>query len=207
MPPAQATMSLRERNKLRTRAELLAAALAVFNEDGFADSSVDKVAKAAGTAKGTVYSYFPDGLNEIYREIYVDLSDKLLKRAIEARSAEADPARRIVVLAEALFDLAAEPAHGRFYALISPLLGTVLAPVTGRASRVYAAMIAEDLATWRGTVEVSTDDLAAADLLVGATREALRLISETPDRRPALTKGFQALVEGLGRNENTRENL
>ncbi|WP_323777574.1 TetR/AcrR family transcriptional regulator [Leisingera sp.] len=40
--------------------QVLAGARAVFLADGFEGASVDKIAKAAGVSKATLYSYFPD---------------------------------------------------------------------------------------------------------------------------------------------------
>ena len=189
-------LSLRERNKLRTRKEIHAAALEVFQDEGFADSSVDKIAKVAGTSKGTVYVYFPDGLNDIYREIYSDLSEKVLSAGIEGRNASTDSVQRILALAEALLDLCVQPEYGRFYSLLSPAMRPVLAPVLGQASREFIVMMAEDLQTLRGSTS-SVEDKVFAELLVGATREAAKIVSEAPRKKKSLLAGLEALVSGL----------
>ena len=189
-------LSLRERNKLRTRKEIHAAALEVFQDEGFADSSVDKIAKVAGTSKGTVYVYFPDGLNDIYREIYSDLSEKVLSAGIEGRNASTDSVQRILALAEALLDLCVQPEYGRFYSLLSPAMRPVLAPVLGQASREFTVMMAEDLQTLRGSTS-SVEDKVFAELLVGATREAAKIVSEAPRKKKSLLAGLEALVSGL----------
>lgn len=44
---AAKTLSLRVRNKLRTRAEIHDSALEVFHEDGFSESSIEKIAPRA----------------------------------------------------------------------------------------------------------------------------------------------------------------
>jgi len=41
------------------RAQILSGARAMFMEHGFASTSVEKIAKAAGVSKGTIYNYFP----------------------------------------------------------------------------------------------------------------------------------------------------
>lgn len=41
------------------RAQILSGARAMFMEYGFASTSVEKIAKAAGVSKGTIYNYFP----------------------------------------------------------------------------------------------------------------------------------------------------
>lgn len=190
-------LTLRERNKLRTRSEIHAAALEVFDEDGFSESSLEKVAKVAGTSKGTVYSYFPNGIGDIYREIYVSLSDDLLEQATLARQRSTNPVDRIRALADALFELAARPVHGRFFSLISPMLSPVLAPVLGRASRVYAVMIAEDIALMRASGKAWPEDAQVAELIVGSMREAARIITENPGRQRPLSRALTTVLLGL----------
>lgn len=194
---AEKALSLRERNKLRTRAEIHAAALEVFEEDGFSESSIEKIAKVAGTSKGTVYTYFPDGMDDIYREIYVALSDELLDVATRARDRETEPVQRILALANALFDLASRPVQGRFFSLISPMLSPVLAPVLGRASKVYAGLVAEDIARMRQSGKAWPDDAQIAELIVGSMREAARFITERPGRQKPLTRALAVLLQGV----------
>lgn len=190
-------LTLRERNKLRTRTEIHAAALEVFHEDGFSESSLEKVAKVAGTSKGTVYSYFPNGIGDIYREIYVSLSDDLLEKASIARERKTAAVERIEALTDALFDLAARPVHGRFFSQLNPMLSPVLAPVLGRASRVYASMIAEDIARMRSTGKPWPDDAQLAELIVGSMREAARIITEKPGRQRPLSRALTTMLLGL----------
>lgn len=50
--------SRRERKKAATRRHILDAALRLFSERGFEDPTVDEIAAAADTGKGTIYNYF-----------------------------------------------------------------------------------------------------------------------------------------------------
>jgi AcrR family transcriptional regulator len=50
----------RRRDPEERRAEILAAAFALFSERGFAATRIEDVATRAGIAKGTVYLHFPD---------------------------------------------------------------------------------------------------------------------------------------------------
>lgn len=52
--------SRRRRDPQERRAEILAAALNLFSERGFAATRIEDVATRAGIAKGTVYLHFPD---------------------------------------------------------------------------------------------------------------------------------------------------
>ncbi|MEP9394713.1 TetR/AcrR family transcriptional regulator [Gordonia sp. VNQ95] len=52
--------SLREAQKQLTRRRLLTAALETFQAKGYAATTVDDIAKAAGTTRVTFYAYFPN---------------------------------------------------------------------------------------------------------------------------------------------------
>ncbi len=51
--------TLRERNRARARAEIVAAAQQLFLAQGFAATSVEQIAEAAGVAPRTVFRHFP----------------------------------------------------------------------------------------------------------------------------------------------------
>ncbi len=76
--PAPAT----ERGR-RTRAEILAAAIAVFGEKGFDRASVAEITQRAGVAQGTFYVYFPDKLT-LFVELVDDLGSRLRQRIATA---------------------------------------------------------------------------------------------------------------------------
>jgi AcrR family transcriptional regulator len=50
--------SLRDRKKAATREAIFAAAVRLFSERGFDRPTIDEIAAAAGTGKGTFYNYF-----------------------------------------------------------------------------------------------------------------------------------------------------
>lgn len=51
-------LSRRERKKIETRQRLLEAALQLFREHGYDDTTVEQIAAAADVAKGTFFNYF-----------------------------------------------------------------------------------------------------------------------------------------------------
>src|SRR5579872_4968710 len=50
--------TLRARKKAATKRRILEAAVRLFSERGFDDPTVDEIAAAAETGKGTIYNYF-----------------------------------------------------------------------------------------------------------------------------------------------------
>ena len=68
------------------RAAILAAALDVFAENGFAAARLDDVAQKAGVAKGTLYLYFPDK-EALFEALLQGLVSPVLER-IQALSAD-----------------------------------------------------------------------------------------------------------------------
>lgn len=67
-------------------AEILEAARKVFAEHGFADSTVDLIAAAAGVAKGTIYLYY-DSKEELLWEALRSRMGEMLARTKEAMEA------------------------------------------------------------------------------------------------------------------------
>src|SRR3954449_11278667 len=66
----------REEKKAQTRERLLDAASTVFARKGFASTSIDEVAEAAGVTKGAVYSNF-DSKEDLVRTV---LDERLEQR-------------------------------------------------------------------------------------------------------------------------------
>lgn len=67
-PPAAPAGTLRRRRKDARPSELLAAALELFVEKGFAATRLDDVAARAGVSKGTLYRYF-DNKDMLFRAV------------------------------------------------------------------------------------------------------------------------------------------
>jgi AcrR family transcriptional regulator len=101
-PPA----SLRERKKLETRLALARAALRLFEERGYAETTVDDIAAAANVSRRTFFRYFA-GKDEV---VIVDPAGKL--EALHVALAEGPPdeptiaalRRGILALTEAYFE-------------------------------------------------------------------------------------------------------
>lgn len=194
-----APLPLRERNRLRTRRELLDAALEVFAESGYGSATVENIAARAGTSKVTLYTYFPQGREELFRELYEEVNTELIERASAIYSGEGDFAARVLALTEALVDIAQRPRIGRFYSIDDPGLDEALNPVRGHASRVCAELVAADLAAAQraGTVKTDASPAAIAELLVGAMRSALSDIARETVTPADILAAMHALAGGL----------
>jgi AcrR family transcriptional regulator len=192
------TPSLRERNKARTRQELLRAALEIFAESGYGGATVEAIATLAGTSKVTVYTYFPQGREELFRELYEQINTELLERAARIFALPGDFADHASALARTLFDVAGRPLVGRFYSIDDPSLDLALDPVRGHASSVWTRLIAADLtdAAARGDIRTSNPHALAA-LLVGAMRSGLTDIARGRVTPEELVTELDILVRGL----------
>src|SRR3954447_6785078 len=80
MPKAESTnqspAAPRSRKGAETRARLLEAARAVFEETGFLDARISDIAERAGLSHGSFYHYF-DSKEQIFREV-ADTQEALL---------------------------------------------------------------------------------------------------------------------------------
>ncbi|MGQ4601169.1 TetR family transcriptional regulator [Nocardia sp. R6R-6] len=205
MPPkgksdgSRAPLSLRERNRLRTRQELLDAALEVFAESGYGSATVDSIAARAGASKVTLYSYFPQGREELFRELYEQINNELITTATEVYASEGHFTARILALTEALMSIGERPLVGRFYSIDDPALDTALNPVRGHASRVIVDLIANDLATERRlrVLRTTAEPAAIAQLLVGAMRSGLAEVAKGRITSGEIRHAVEALVSGL----------
>jgi AcrR family transcriptional regulator len=198
-PERAAPLPLRERNRLRTRRELLDAALEVFAESGYGSATVENIATRAGTSKVTLYTYFPQGREELFRELYEEVNTELIERASSIYAGGGDFSTRVLALTEALVEIAGRPLLGRFYSIDDPALDEALNPVRGHASRVCAELIASDLAAAgkAGASRTKASPEAIAELLVGAMRSALSEVARETVKSADILAAMEALTAGL----------
>jgi AcrR family transcriptional regulator len=91
----------REREQHLRRADVVAAALAVFAERGFHDAQVSEIARRAEVSLASVYALF--GGKEALFQAAIETTGQALRAEVEARVAEvADPGERLLVLVEAM---------------------------------------------------------------------------------------------------------
>jgi TetR/AcrR family transcriptional regulator len=88
----------REREKLRQRQEMLAAALDLFSEKGYHNVSMHQIAGKAEFAIGTLYKFFQNK-EDLYKALVLEQCDKFedaIARAIEKSDDEVEKLRNYV---------------------------------------------------------------------------------------------------------------
>jgi AcrR family transcriptional regulator len=100
VPPDLSPARRRSRRKDARPGEIVAAALHLFSERGFAATKLEEVAAAAGIGKGTIYLYFPTK-EELFRAVVRQAVLPNLEAAVELAADPDRPAADILrVLAE-----------------------------------------------------------------------------------------------------------
>jgi AcrR family transcriptional regulator len=82
---------LRERKKARTRASIREHAMRLFEEQGYAATTVDQIAEAADVSQSTFFRYFPTKEDLVLTDEY----DPLIVAAMRAMPSEVDPIEAI----------------------------------------------------------------------------------------------------------------
>ena len=88
----------REREKLRQRQEMLAAALDLFSQKGYHNVSMHEIAEKAEFAIGTLYKFFQNK-EDLYKALVLELCDEFedaIMRAIEQPQDEVEKLRSYV---------------------------------------------------------------------------------------------------------------
>jgi AcrR family transcriptional regulator len=118
----------RERQKLKQRQEMLAAALDLFSEKGYHNVSMHEIAQNAEFAIGTLYKFFKNK-EDLYKALMLELADKFeaaLTKALEEPDGEVEKLRNFVRTKGELFS--ANASMIRLY-----FAGTQGASFNGRA--------------------------------------------------------------------------
>jgi len=95
---AEPKLSRREREKLRQRQDMLAAALDLFSQKGYHNVSMQEIAGQAEFAIGTLYNFFQNK-EDLYRALVLEQCDKFeaaLTRAMEEPDDEVEKLRNYV---------------------------------------------------------------------------------------------------------------
>lgn len=195
----QPRLTLRERNRQRSRRELLDASLEAFAESGYGLATVENIAARAGASKVTLYAYFPQGREGLFRELYEEINTELIDEISAIYAGDGDFAAHIVAATAVLMEVAQRPRVGRFYSIDDPALDEALTPVRGHASQFLAKLIAKDLSALKksGVLKTTAPPHALAELLVGAMRAALGEVARGYTADTDVVQAMGALVTNL----------
>jgi AcrR family transcriptional regulator len=91
MTTSSAPAGLRERKKARTKAAIRDHAMRLFEEQGYAATTVDQIAAAADVSPSTFFRYFPTKEDTVLADDY----DPLIVAAIRAQPADLHPIETI----------------------------------------------------------------------------------------------------------------
>src|SRR5258707_15463969 len=87
---------LRERHMDRTRAAIVDAALALFQEQGFTETTVDAIAERADVGRRTFFRYFPAKESVLFHDI--DGQIQAMLDALAARPEEEPPFQALLAV-------------------------------------------------------------------------------------------------------------
>jgi AcrR family transcriptional regulator len=168
-----------------TTGQLLAAARELFGRDGYAATSIDAVAAAAGLTKGAAYHHFANK-GALFRAVFVDEQDRVTAELLRTTAAAADPFAALRRGCRTFLELCLDPAFRQIALLDGPaVLGwqEVRAIQSERALRVLAdgMRVAAALAG-----EPDVDVTARSHLAFGALCEAGMLLARAEDPAAAL---------------------
>lgn len=109
---AQTEISGQTRRRMRLHQRILEAAVALFDEQGFAATKVSDICERAGVANKTFFNHFATK-NDLLRAIAQGALDELLAEIEAARKAPGSTRERLRALFEGIADntLAAGPMH------------------------------------------------------------------------------------------------
>ncbi|GIE95075.1 acyl-CoA-like ligand-binding transcription factor [Paractinoplanes rishiriensis] len=135
---------LRERKKAKTRAAIREHAMRLFEDQGYATTTVEQIAEAAEVSPSTFFRYFPTKEDVVLTDDF----DPLVIEAIRAQPAGTPPVRALLDGMRAVFDLLTEEAwtaerrRQRLIAAI-PELRTRVMQQTAAAIDMLAEVLAE----------------------------------------------------------------
>ena len=99
MPDADRSVTLRERKKLKTREAIRREAFRLFDENGYANTTVEQIADAAEVSPSTFFRYFPSKESVLL----ADDMDPIMLEALERQPRELSPMSAIRRAAEETF--------------------------------------------------------------------------------------------------------
>jgi len=193
-------MSTREERAEATRAQLLAAALPLFAERGYASVGTEDVVRAAGLTRGALYHHFADKkalFAAVFEQLEQDLVTSLGATMAAARDG-ADPVSWLAAGMGSFLDACVEPAVLRISLLDAPtVLGWARWREVDERYGLGAVIAALEYAMAAGALRPQPAR-PLAHLLLAALGEAAQLIANAEHPAQARADVEPALLSILG---------
>jgi AcrR family transcriptional regulator len=106
-----------ERKKEETRRKIIAAAVALFSQQGLAVTTMEQIARAADIAKGTLYAYFPVKEAIIVAYLQASFQDNSPQRTRQVRELPDTPARMRLIFSDLVAGVQRQPEVFETYML------------------------------------------------------------------------------------------
>jgi AcrR family transcriptional regulator len=154
-------LSLRERNKQRTRDAIQREGLRLISAQGYGATTCERIAEAAGVSPATLFRYFPTKEDIILQDVY----DPMIAEAVRVRPAEESS---LVAVRRALAETLAEVYEADLEAIRRRTALILSVPELLARSREQQQSLQEHLAgalaerTGAGHDDVSVEVMAAA---------------------------------------------
>jgi AcrR family transcriptional regulator len=180
-PDEAAAPGRRERKKIETRAALEAAALRLFAERGYEQTTVDDIAEAADVAVRTFFRYFQSKQHVLFGDVALNIAARL-RAALRARPDSEAPVQAVGAALGAM-DLEAEQQRQ----VLDRLRLLERLPELGGTYHMLLQqlhdVIAEEVADRTGTSAVDLDPQLLAAAATGSLRAALAVFEATGGER------------------------
>ncbi len=109
-----ARRSRREEYSESTRTALVASALELFAESGYAETSLDAIASASRVTKGALYHHFPGGKKALFTACFDQIEDEVHDRLVhQAALADGSPWEMARASLRTFLDICLEPTYRR----------------------------------------------------------------------------------------------
>jgi AcrR family transcriptional regulator len=194
------SLGLRERKKLRTRQAIAAAALRLFAERGYEDTTIAEIAAAADVSPRTFFSYFPSKEEVIFAEVDDRLAEvrERLAAPLEGETPLAAIRRSVV---DVMHALATE--HGEYGAVQVRLVFERPALQARALQRMYdAQQEVQEVICGLSPDITEADAVVVAGIAVGGVQAAVihcrRYGYDAAQMRAALDRALAIMEDGLG---------
>jgi len=185
-----------EQRRREKRLAILQAAIGLFARNGFAETGISDIARAAGVSHGTIFLYFPSK-DDLFRAAVLEPLETFAVQSLEIMEREGSPLERVRRLVRTqVSGIAAERsflqlvqaaiAQGERFGDLTEEVATIIDPVGRRLSRLAAEGMAA------GELAAGSPDAVAASYIAYLNGIGLVIL----DRENALLWEY-LIVQGL----------